>query len=156
MASLSNLIEQYLNKMLQQSGEKIVEIQRNELAEKFDCAPSQINYVLSTRFTIEKGYVIESRRGGGGFVRIVKVPLDAGELNMASEVINLVGERISERNANAIISRLLEEEIITSREADIVKACLTRGVLRIGLPARDQLRSNILKAILMVIFKNYK
>ncbi len=156
MSSLSNIIEQYLNKLIQQSGEKLVEIQRNELAEKFDCAPSQINYVLSTRFTIEKGYVVESRRGGGGFVRIVKVPLDAGELDMVSEVINLVGERISERGADAILSRLLEEDIITPREAAIIRACLARNVLRIGLPARDQLRSNILKAVLMVIFKYYK
>jgi len=156
MSSLSNIIEQYLNKLIQQSGEKIVEIQRNELAERFDCAPSQINYVLSTRFNIEKGYVVESRRGGGGFVRIVKVPLNAGELDMVSEVVNLVGDHISERGASSILSRLLEEEIITLREAAIVNACIARNVLRIGLPARDQLRANILKSILMVIFKNYK
>jgi len=156
MSSLSNIIEQYLNKLIQQSGEKIVEIQRNELAEKFDCVPSQINYVLSTRFTIEKGYVVESRRGGGGYVRIVKVPLNAGELDMVNEVVSLVGERISERGAYAILSRLQEEEIITAREAAIIQACLARNVLRIGLPARDQLRANIFKSIMMVIFKNYK
>ncbi|WP_347489896.1 CtsR family transcriptional regulator [Desulfoscipio sp. XC116] len=156
MSSLSNIIEQYLNRLFQQSSEKTVEIQRNELAEKFDCAPSQINYVLATRFTIEKGYVVESRRGGGGFVRIVKVPLNAGELDLVNEVIGLVGDRISERGAGAILSRLLEEQIVTLREAAIIKACLARNVLRIGLPARDQLRANILKSILMVVFKNYR
>jgi transcriptional regulator CtsR len=156
MSSLSNIIEQYLNKLIQQSAEKIVEIQRNELAEQFDCAPSQINYVLATRFTIERGYVVESRRGGGGFVRIVKVPLNAGELDLVSEVVSLVGDRITERGATAILSRLLEEELIAPREAAIVKACIGRNVLRIGLPARDQLRANILKAILLVVFKNYK
>lgn len=156
MSSLSNIIEQYLNRLIQQSGQKKVEIQRNELAEKFDCAPSQINYVLTTRFTIERGYVVESRRGGGGFVRIVKVPLNAGEMDLLSEVISLVGDRISERGATAILARLLEEELVTPREAAIIKASLGRSVLRIGLPARDQLRANILKSILMVIFKHSK
>lgn len=156
MSSLSNIIEQYLNKLIQQSGQKKVEIQRNELAEKFDCAPSQINYVLATRFTIERGYVVESRRGGGGFVRIVKVPLNAGEMDLLSEVISLVGDRISERGATAILARLLEEELVTPREAAIIKACLGRNVLRIGMPARDQLRANILKSILVVIFKHSK
>ncbi|TYO94641.1 CtsR family transcriptional regulator [Desulfallas thermosapovorans] len=156
MSSLSNIIEQYLNKLIQQSGQKKVEIQRNELAEKFDCAPSQINYVLATRFTIERGYVVESRRGGGGFVRIVKVPLNTGEMDLLSEVISLVGDRISERRATAILARLLEEELVTPREVAIIKACLGRNVLRIGLPARDQLRANILKSILMVIFKHSK
>ena len=156
MSSLSNLIEQYLQQLFKQSNEKIVEIQRNELAGRFDCAPSQINYVLSTRFTIERGYVVESRRGGGGFVRIVKVPLSSSELDLACEVVNLVGEGISEQGANAIISRLLEENLVTVREAAIIEACLLKSVLRLGLPARDQLRANIMKAVLMVVFKNYK
>ena len=153
---MSNLIEQYLQQLLQQSSEKFIEIQRNELAERFDCVPSQINYVLSTRFSIEKGYVVESRRGGGGFVRIVKVPLNEGELDLVHEIVDLVEDGISERSASAIVSRLLEEKIITLREAAMINACLSKTVLRLGLPIRDQLRADIMKAILMVIFKNYE
>ncbi len=154
MSSLSNMIEDYLNRLIEQSGGKLVEIQRNMLAEKFNCAPSQINYVLTTRFTVERGYVVESRRGGGGYVRIVKIPLPAGELNLVNEVVSLVGDHISERSAAAIVARLLEEGLITRREAAIIKTSLSRDVLRIGLPARDQLRANILKAVLITIFKN--
>ncbi|SFG94394.1 transcriptional regulator CtsR [Desulfotomaculum arcticum] len=154
MSSLSNLIEKYLNKLIEHSSGQLIEIQRNELAEKFNCAPSQINYVLTTRFTIERGYMVESRRGGGGFVRIVKVPLSTGELDLVSEVVNLVGDRISERGSDAILARLAEEEIVTQRETAIIGAALSRNVLRIGLPARDQLRANILKAVLITVLKN--
>jgi len=153
---MANAIEKYLHRLIEQSEQKLVEIQRNELAEKFNCAPSQINYVLATRFTIERGYMVESRRGGGGYVRIVKVPLNAGELDLVNEVVNLVGDRISERSATAILARLLEEQVIAPREAALVKAAISRNVLRIGLPARDQLRANILKAILITLFKNLK
>ncbi|SFR09364.1 transcriptional regulator CtsR [Desulfoscipio geothermicus DSM 3669] len=156
MSSMANIIEKYLHRLIEQSEQKLVEIQRNELAEKFNCAPSQINYVLATRFTIERGYMVESRRGGGGYVRIVKVPLNADELDLVNEVVNLVGDRISERSATAILARLLEEQVIAPREAALVKAAISRNVLRIGLPARDQLRANILKAILITLFKNLK
>ena len=154
MSNLSNIIEKYLNKLIEHSSGQLVEIQRNELAEKFNCAPSQINYVLTTRFTIERGYMIESRRGGGGFVRIVKVPLSTGELDLVIEVVSLVGDSISERDSSAILARLVEEEIVTRREAAIIGAALSRSVLRIGLPARDQLRANILKAVLITVLKN--
>lgn len=154
MSSLANLIENYLHRLIKESGEKLVEIQRNELAEKFNCAPSQINYVLTTRFTIERGYMVESRRGGGGYVRIVKVPLNPGELDLVGEVVNLVGDAISERGAVSIITRLLEEGLVSPREAALLKAVVSRNVLRIGQPARDQLRANILKSILITLFKH--
>ncbi len=154
MSSLANLIEDYLNALIKQSGKRLIEIQRNELAEKFNCAPSQINYVLTTRFTIERGYMVESRRGGGGYVRIEKVPLNEDELDLINEVVELVGNSISERSAIAILTRLLEEEVVTPREAALIKSVITRNVLRIGQPARDQLRANILKSVLITLFRN--
>lgn len=154
MPSLSNLIERHLNMLIQLNGGHLVEIQRNELAEQFDCAPSQINYVLATRFTMEKGYVVESRRGGGGYVRISKVPLSANEFDLLNEVLGLMGDRISESNAQAVLARLLEEKIITRREAAMIKAIMSRSVLRIGLPARDQLRAQILKAVFITVLRN--
>ena len=79
MAKISNSIEDFLLAMLKEA-EGSLEIQRSLLAERFDCAPSQINYVLTTRFTPYKGYYVESRRGGGGFIRITKVRFPNAEL----------------------------------------------------------------------------
>ncbi|NLK42961.1 MAG: CtsR family transcriptional regulator, partial [Tissierellia bacterium] len=76
MPGLTNIIERFLKSLIDAQEDGIIEIQRNELAEKFNCAPSQINYVLSTRFTPYKGYYIESRRGGGGYIKIIKVSID--------------------------------------------------------------------------------
>ena len=73
MRNISDIIESYLKQVLEMSEKEIVEIKRNEIADKFQCVPSQINYVINTRFTIEKGYVVESKRGGGGYIRIIKV-----------------------------------------------------------------------------------
>jgi len=154
MASLASLIEKYLTGLMSESGNKLIEIQRNELAEKFNCAPSQINYVLTTRFTIERGYTVESRRGGGGYVRIEKVPLKAGEIDLIAEIVDLVGDNISERGAAAILARLLDEGVITHREAVLINAVITRNVLRIGQPARNQLRANVMKSVLITLFKD--
>jgi len=154
MASLASLIEKYLNSLMSESGKRLIEIQRNELAEKFNCAPSQINYVLTTRFTIERGYTVESRRGGGGYVRIEKVPLNTGEIDLIAEIVDLVGDSISGRGAAAILARLLEEGVITHREAVLINAVITRNVLRIGQPARNQLRANIIKSVLITLFKD--
>jgi transcriptional regulator of stress and heat shock response len=76
MAGLSNIIERFIIDMIKDANNGVIEIQRNEMAQKFECAPSQINYVLSTRFTPYKGYYIESRRGGGGYIKIIKVKIN--------------------------------------------------------------------------------
>lgn len=153
MGSISALIERYLKEMLERSDCGYIEIQRNEIAQKFNCVPSQINYVLSTRFSLEHGYVVESRRGGGGYVRITKVPASQ-ELNLVQELCNLIGDAIAERPSFGIVERLLREGLLTRREAEIIKAALSRQVLRLGLPARDQLRANILKSILITVLQS--
>lgn len=73
MKNISDVIEAYLKRVLQMSGEDIVEIKRSEIADRFECVPSQINYVIKTRFTVEKGYIVESKRGGGGYIRIIRL-----------------------------------------------------------------------------------
>lgn len=152
MPNISELIEQYIKKLLQKSSEDHVELQRNELAAKFKCVPSQINYVLSTRFTAENGYVVESRRGGGGFIRIVRIPLDQFD-NPAVQIYRLVGEDISQSQSEMIVKRLFEEGFITSREARIFKAALDRNTLRLELPWRDNLRAQLLRAMLAAVFR---
>ncbi|MEW5954223.1 MAG: CtsR family transcriptional regulator [Bacillota bacterium] len=152
MQNISNIIERYLKKMLAESREGYIEIQRNLLAESFNCAPSQINYVLTTRFTLEGGFVVESRRGGGGYVRISKIPL-YDKFGILVQICNLIGSGISEHGARGIVKRLQENSLISGREASLILAAVSRSVLRVALPARDQLRANILKAILIAILQ---
>ncbi|WP_435374053.1 CtsR family transcriptional regulator [Desulfofundulus salinus] len=148
LSNISDLIERYLKELLAASARGMIEIRRNELAEQFNCVPSQINYVLATRFTIEHGFLVESRRGGGGYVRIVRLPRDE-KLESISELLSLVGKEISQRRAQGIIERLWEEKLITDREYRMMRAAVDREVLRVGLPARDQLRALILRAMIL-------
>ncbi len=151
MSSLSDQIEKYLNKLIGKY-EGQIEIKRNQLANEFDCAPSQINYVLDTRFTSEKGYIVESQRGGGGYIRIIKVSLDSVDENL-QQIISSLDRPLSQREAYGIISRLAEHDIISQREKFFMEVALHRQVLDIDLPERDYLRRRILKAMLEVILK---
>lgn len=153
MSSITSLIERFLKKMLELSEKGDIEIQRNELAQKFSCAPSQINYVLATRFSMEQGYVIESRRGGGGYIRIKKIP-QSRDFELIKEICDLVGDAVSEQVSRRIIERLYETDVITKREAMIMEAIISRNVLRLGLPARDQLRASIMRAIMETVLQH--
>lgn len=150
LRNISDIIERYLKEVLDSSERNHVEIKRSEIAEKFQCVPSQINYVINTRFTIEKGYIVESKRGGGGYIRIMKVQsYDKSEL--IDHLISLINSHISQNRAEDIVYRLLEEEVISQREARIILNVIDRSVLSIDLPYRDELRSRILKAILTTL-----
>jgi len=153
LPNISDMIEQYLKKMLAESQQNIIEIQRNELAAKFNCVPSQINYVLTTRFTVDNGFLVESRRGGGGYVRIVKIPLRR-EANLLEEISRLVGSSVSQREAEGIIARFLEEDLITEREAYIMRAAVDRRTLNVELPLRDRLRASLLKVMLAQVLRD--
>ena len=96
MPGLSNMIERFIKSMIEMAEDSTIEIQRNELAERFDCAPSQINYVLTTRFTPYKGYYIESRRGGGGYIKIIKVGIDENE-DINTIIVDIIGESITKK-----------------------------------------------------------
>ncbi|AQS57928.1 CtsR family transcriptional regulator [Desulforamulus ferrireducens] len=152
MANISELIERYIKGLLQESQKDYVELQRNELAAQFNCVPSQINYVLSTRFNVENGFIVESRRGGGGYIRIVRVPLEQHG-DTAAQIYRLVGDEISQSQAEKIIKRLAEEEIITLREARIFKAVVDRNSLRLDLPWRDNLRAQLLRVMLAAVLR---
>jgi transcriptional regulator CtsR len=145
--NISDIIEQYLKMVIEKSNKEIIEIKRSELAEQFECVPSQINYVISTRFTEEKGYIVESKRGGGGYIRIIKVrPND--QMELFDQLVKLIGTQVSQNAAENIILRLLEEEAITKREANIMTAIVDRAVINLSLPYRDEVRARILKAMI--------
>ncbi|MBB5325917.1 transcriptional regulator CtsR [Anoxybacillus tepidamans] len=147
MRNISDIIEQYLKQVLNMSDQEIVEIKRSEIAHKFQCVPSQINYVINTRFTLERGYIVESKRGGGGYIRIMKVKAK-NEAQLIDQLLTLVDHRISQSNAEGVIHRLVEEKVISQREANIMLSVIDRSVLYIDLPQRDELRARMLKAML--------
>ncbi|WP_371836585.1 CtsR family transcriptional regulator [Heyndrickxia coagulans] len=150
MKNISDIIEEYLKRILELNEKEILEIKRNEIADKFQCVPSQINYVINTRFTIERGYIVESKRGGGGYIRIMKVRPES-EAELIDQLLMHIGNVISQSNAEAIILRLVEEEVISRREAKIMLSVMDRSVLYIQLPERDELRARMLKSMLTTL-----
>jgi len=152
MAKISDIIEQFIKELLEESDENIVEIQRNELAKFFECAPSQINYVLTTRFTLGQGYIIESRRGGGGHVQIRQLIFD--EKPMLINLINdQVGDKISKVQGERLIRSLYEKGIIALRESKIILASIDDNAIISPINIKDQLRARILKSILIVLLE---
>lgn len=149
MANLADLIEDFIKDMFSRIPGGILDIQRNEMANRFGCAPSQINYVLTTRFTLERGYFVESRRGGGGYIRIRKLKIREDEF--LKEIIEYIGDSISGSEARAIVARLREEKIISDRERELLNAVINPYTLAIPLPERDRLRARILKAVITAI-----
>lgn len=150
MRNISDLIENYLKQILHSSSDGTVEIQRSELADKFSCVPSQINYVISTRFTLEKGYYVESKRGGGGYIRIQRVDLPSLEA-VQRHIAQTVGEQIDQTAAEGLIYQLEEARFITRREAHLLRAGVSRDALVLVLPLRDQIRAKVLKAMLIAL-----
>ncbi|MBN6205005.1 CtsR family transcriptional regulator [Ralstonia pickettii] len=148
MSNISDVIEQYLKQVLKAKGkDNAIEIKRSEIADQFQCVPSQINYVINTRFTTEKGYVVESKRGGGGYIRIIRVKYQ-DKADLIDEIIKMINPSISQQAAVHVLERLLEEKIITEREEKIMFSALERTTLPFQLPLRDELRARILTAML--------
>ncbi len=145
--SMSNIIAQMILDMLQDDGE--TEIQRNELAQTIGCVPSQINYVISSRFTPEQGYVVESRRGGGGYIKITRTQYN-DKSSVLMHVINSVGEDIDEATCRAHVYNLNYQNIISKDSAVLILAATNDKTLRQApQPFRDRLRAEIFKQMLL-------
>ena len=154
MASLSDQIEKHLKKLLDKYRGKI-EIKRNKLANEFNCAPSQINYVLDTRFTSERGFIVESQRGGGGYIRIIKVKINS-ENETLKNIISQLNNMLSQNEAEGVIERLYENDLISERESYLMKMAIHRRVIGVDLLYRDYIRGRILEAMLEVILRDDK
>ena len=150
MKNISDVIENYLKGVLEGSGSEIVEIKRSEIADKFQCVPSQINYVINTRFTIERGYVVESKRGGGGYIRIIKVK-SHDQSHLIDQVLELIQPSVAQATAEDVVYRLLDEECISKREAKLMLSAMDRTTLKIALPLRDEIRGRVLTAMLLTL-----
>lgn len=150
MRNISDIIEGYLKEVIELGGKGHIEIKRSEIADKFQCVPSQINYVINTRFTAERGYIVESKRGGGGYIRILRVRANS-DAELVDEILKQVGDSISQSSTQDFVFRLIDEDVVTRREAKMMLAALDRSVLRISLPVRDEIRARILHAMLLTL-----
>jgi len=151
MAQLSDTIERFIKELMSEDAH--IELRRNELAQHFGCAPSQINYVLATRFSVDHGYLIESRRGGGGYVRIVRMhPRKEG--NLLDALLKRVGNSVDEETACAIIQHLLDCKIVNANEAALMRAAIARNALSLPVSGKDVLRAAVFKNMLIQAFRN--
>ena len=146
---ISDSIAAFIDEMLNDCGGTL-EIKRNDLAKKLGCVPSQINYVLSSRFTPEHGYIIESRRGGGGYIRIKRVMLNSSSALM--HIINSIGDSIDSMTTRIVIENCLESGLISRKEAKIMAAAVSETVMQSVPPIlKENVRAVILKQMLLSV-----
>ena len=146
---ISDLIASFLQECLDETGNGVLEVQRGELAQRFNCVPSQINYVMSTRFSPERGYIVESRRGGNGYIRITRVQVDRETLLM--HVINSLGDRVDLPSARAILGNLTEAGALEAALARTLLAAVGDKALgAVPRELRDQVRADVLKNVLIL------
>ena len=144
--SISDIIEEYLKQILGESSQ--IEIRRSEIANHFDVVPSQINYVIKTRFTIQHGYLVQSKRGGGGYIRIERVNL-LDNVDVLNSLIQAIGDSISERDAYDIVRTLYDEKLLTRREGDLMLVALSKQTLNVNdCNVEARLRARILISML--------
>lgn len=146
---MSDLVAKYILEMLdEQDGS--AEIQRNELAGSLGCVPSQINYVITSRFTPEQGYMVESRRGGGGFIRISRIKMDSGTALM--HIINSIGQTLDKATAEIMINNMLQRNMLELKSAKIIAAALSdRTLACVEQDRRDLVRADLFKNMLLTL-----
>ena len=142
---MSDIIEEFIKEMFEE--EDFIEIQRNDLAEHFNCVPSQINYVIATRFKPSQGYYVESKRGGGGHIKIKKINITKS--NYLMHAINSIEDKITSQEVDIFISNFLSEGIISKIEAKLLKVATSDNVLTVPQETRDTLRAKIFKNMLV-------
>ena len=146
---ISDLIASFLQDSLEEAENGVLEIQRSDLAQRFNCVPSQINYVMTTRFSPERGYIVESRRGGNGYIRITRVRVDRQTLLM--HVINSLGSQVDMPSARAILSNLVQSGAVEERIAQALLAAVSdKALSAVPRQVRDVLRADIMKQVLVL------
>lgn len=145
MKNTSDNIEAYIKQILAQAG--YVELKRSEIADVFQVVPSQINYVIKTRFTASRGYVVESKRGGGGYIRIGRVEF-SDDHQFLSDLYQSIGEQVSAQVFDDIVRHLFEKKLLSQREGHLLMALARDGVL--GCEA-GQIRARMLRQMIECI-----
>ena len=142
---ISDIIEEFIKDMFDDN--EFIEIQRNDLAQQFNCVPSQINYVISTRFKPSQGYYVESKRGGGGCIKIQRINLEKEEYLM--HIINNIQNEITQSEVDILISDFLSYDLISQKEAKLLKVATSDNVLTLSTDIKDKIRAKIFKNMLL-------
>ncbi len=145
---ISDTIENFIREMFEDGSS--VELKRNELAQYFNCVPSQINYVISTRFTTERGYIVESRRGGGGHIKITRLNLGRNEQIM--HIIKNIGDSVDVMTVEGIVNTLYINDIMSADEAKLILTACSNNALSVVVDGQDKnrIRANIFKNLLLL------
>lgn len=143
---LSEVIEQYIKDMFSED-EDFIEFGRNQLAQYFNCVPSQINYVISTRFNPEQGYYVESHRGGGGNIKIKRISMTSDQYIM--HIINTIKNNLTQQDTELLIKHLCEYNVISNTEAKLLKVATNDKVLNLPKEHRDEVRTRIFKNMIL-------
>ena len=144
---ISDVIENFINQML--DDDNSVTLQRNDLADHFNCVPSQINYVIQTRFTPIHGYYVESQRGGGGYIKIQKV--NVTKSNYLMHIITSIGDKITAKEIDIFVNNFLDNNIINEKESKLIKSATNDKVLAIEPELKDKIRARIFKNMLITL-----
>lgn len=154
MPSLADEIEEYIKLLLEQNKHQSIEIKRNHLARLFECVPSQINYVITTRFTVEQGYIVESRRGGQGYLKVKKITLEDKKIQ---ELLNEILDDLKEAPfsvAEEVLNKLQKEGVLGKKEAFLLKEILSPEVfspLKLDKKTEEKLRGNMLRKVILAL-----
>lgn len=148
MGNLADFIEQYLTNILAQQSK--VELKRQELAKMFRCAPSQINYVLETRFTFERGYLVESKRGEGGYIRIMQIPWQV-EGSLPQLVETVIPGKVSLAETGTVLGELVRRGLLELEEAQLCLEVIRRSLQTLPAEQADFIRAKFIKAAVLLI-----
>ncbi len=147
MANISESIEQFI--LATMGDNDFVEISRNSLADYFSCAPSQINYVLDTRFTVDRGFVKESKRGGGGFIKISRIKTSDTNSYLNGLVLESIGDELTHKRMLQILDKLIADGLISRKENDLIEAALSEESLLMPFTIKDKVRAKAFKNVLL-------
>lgn len=148
MSVLCDAIESHIKMLIAEAGQ--AELRRNDLALKFRCAPSQINYVLSTRFAPNLGYYIQSKRGGGGYIRVVRININA-EAFLMEQINHALGKSLGQREAWCLVERLSEMKVLSASDGALMVAAVSDKALPAAGQNRDEVRADILRQMLLAV-----
>ena len=152
MANISEQIEKFLIATLGENDS--IDITRNSLAEYFSCVPSQINYVLETRFTVDRGFIVESKRGGGGYVKISKIKSGDNNEYLNSLFLESIGDELTEKRFSQILDKLVNDEIMTQKERVLVESSLSDDSLSMPFTIRDKVRAKAFKNVVIKLMNS--
>ena len=147
--SVSDIIEEFIMSSL--DDDEFIELSRNDLAKFFSCVPSQINYVLNTRFTVNRGFVVESQRGGGGYIKVLRV--QDNNSNFLKNALDLCSQPLTVLEANQILEHMFHKKLITEREMMIIKSSISAKALNNPINIDNKMRANIMQQVIIETMK---